>query len=155
MVPFAFVVEKLLIGLGQATETQPEAARGLIGQASMLTAVYWLTYPFAYIIKSVGIAGTTVQCAEQIGYPVADVVAKAVFSALIWSIARAKSDALEKGAMLAQSSGVYLACIFQCHSGDDSAEATTRVAGATTRKRSLRQSSRAAMTGLVCGRPSF
>ena len=101
MVPFAFVVEKLLIGLGQAAETQPEAARGLIGQASMLTAVYWLTYPFAYIIKSVGIAGTTVQCAEQIGYSVADVVGKAVFSVLIWSIARAKSDALEKGAMLA------------------------------------------------------
>jgi len=101
MVPFAFVVEKLLIGLGQATETQPEAARGLIGNARMLTAVSWLTYPFVYIIKSVGIAGATAQCAEQIGYSVADVVAKAVFGVLIWAIARAKSDAMEKGAMLA------------------------------------------------------
>merc|ERR1712124_243544 len=73
MVPFAFVVEKLLIGLGQATETQPEAARGLIGHARMLTAVSWLTYPFVYIIKNVGIAGATAQCAEQIGYSVADV----------------------------------------------------------------------------------
>merc|ERR1711920_1163047 len=99
MVPFAFVVEKLLVGLGQATETQPEAARGLIGQARMLTVVSWLTYPFVYIIKSVGIAGATAQCAEQIGYSVADVVAKAVFGVLIWSIAKAKSDALEKGAI--------------------------------------------------------
>merc|ERR1712232_972713 len=101
MVPFAFVVEKLLIGLGQATETQPEAARGLIGHARMLTAVSWLTYPFVYIVKNVGIAGATAQCAEQIGYSVADVVAKAVFGVLIWSIARAKSEAIEKGAMLA------------------------------------------------------
>jgi len=101
MVPFAFVVEKLLVGLGQATETQPEAARGLISQARMLTVVSWLTYPFVYIIKSVGIAGATAQCAEQIGYSVADVIAKAVFGVLIWRIAKAKSDALEKGAMLA------------------------------------------------------
>jgi len=101
MVPFAFVVEKLLIGLGQATETQPEAARGLIGHARMLTAVSWLTYPFVYIIKNVGIAGATAQCAEQIGYSCADVVAKAVFGVLVWSIARAKTEAIEKGAMLA------------------------------------------------------
>merc|ERR1712147_429017 len=84
MVPFAFVVEKLLIG-----------------HARMLTAVSWLTYPFVYIIKNVGIAGATAQCAEQIGYSVADVVAKAVFGVLIWSIARAKTEAIEKGAMLA------------------------------------------------------
>jgi bacteriorhodopsin len=67
----------------------------------MLTAVSWLTYPFVYIIKNVGIAGATAQCAEQIGYSVADVVAKAVFGVLIWSIARAKTEAIEKGAMLA------------------------------------------------------
>jgi bacteriorhodopsin len=98
MVPFAFVVEKLLIGLGEATESQPEEARGLIGKARILTAVSWLTYPFVYIIKSVGIAGATAQCAEQIGYSVADVVAKAVFGVLIWGIARAKSDVLEREA---------------------------------------------------------
>jgi bacteriorhodopsin len=101
MVPFAFVVEKLLIGLGQATETQPESARGLIGNARMLTVVSWLTYPFVYIIKNVGIGGATAQCAEQIGYSIADFVAKAVFGVLIWGIAKAKSEALEKGAMLA------------------------------------------------------
>merc|ERR1712028_285073 len=97
----ALVVEKLLIGLGQATETQSEAARGLIGQARMLTAVSWLTYPFVYLIKNVGITGATAQCLEQIGYSCADVVAKAVFGVLVWSIARAKTEAIEKGAMLA------------------------------------------------------
>jgi len=101
MVPFCFVVEKLLVGLGDATATQPEAARGLISQARMLTAVSWCTYPGVYIIKSVGISGATAQCAEQIGYSIADVLAKAVFGVMIWAIAQAKSEAIEKGAMLA------------------------------------------------------
>jgi len=95
MVPFCYVLFQLLSGLDAATQTQPEAARGLIGQARMLTAVSWLTYPFVYIIKMVGISGATAMAAEQIGYSVADVVAKAVFGVLIWAIAAAKSEALK------------------------------------------------------------
>ena len=101
IVPFRFVVEKLLVGLGEATATQPEAPRGLISQARMVTAVSRLTYPGVYIIKSVGIAGATAQCAEQIGFSIADVVAKAVFGVMIWAIASAKNEAIAKGAMLA------------------------------------------------------
>ena len=40
MIPFCFVVFQLLIGLGGATQSQPEVARGLTGQARMLTGVY-------------------------------------------------------------------------------------------------------------------
>ena len=40
-----------------------------------------------------GISGSTATAAEQIGYSVADVVAKAVFGVLIWAIADAKSQA--------------------------------------------------------------
>lgn len=101
MVPFCFVLFQLLVGLGAATATQPEAAKGLIGQARLLTAVSWLTYPGVYIVKMMGIGGAPAMCAEQIGYSIADVVAKAVFGVLIWAIAAAKSEALEKGAILA------------------------------------------------------
>jgi len=101
MLPFCFVVFQLLVGLSGATQTQPEAARGLIGQARMLTAVSWLTYPGVYIIKMVGIGGASATCAEQIGYSIADIVAKAVFGVLIWAIAAAKSEAMEKEAILA------------------------------------------------------
>merc|ERR1712071_236721 len=93
MLPFCFVLFQLLVGLGGATQTQPEAARGLIGQARMLTAVSWLTYPAVYIVKMSGISGATAMAAEQSGYSVADVVAKAVFGVLIWAIATAKSEA--------------------------------------------------------------
>ena len=69
----SFVVEKSLVGLGEASTTQQEAARGLIGQARMLTAISWCTYPGVYIIKSVGIAGATAQRAEQMGCSISDV----------------------------------------------------------------------------------
>merc|ERR1712146_879388 len=95
MIPFCFVVQQLLVGLEEATVTQPEAAKGLIHKARLLTAVSWLTYPGVYIVKMVGINGAVATAAEQIGYSVADVVAKAVFGVLIWAIAAAKSDAME------------------------------------------------------------
>merc|ERR1711988_1448162 len=69
MLPFCFVLFQLLIGLGAATQTQPEAARGLIGQARLLTAVSWLTYPGVYIVKMMGISGATATAAEQIATP--------------------------------------------------------------------------------------
>merc|ERR1711920_708678 len=93
MLPFCYVVFTLVVGLGAATHKQPEAARGLVVKARYLTVVSWLTYPGVYIIKMMGISGATATCAEQIGYSVADVVAKAVFGVLIWAIAAAKSQA--------------------------------------------------------------
>jgi len=100
MLPFCYVLYQLLVGLGEATQTQPEAARGLISQARLLTAVSWLTYPGVYIVKMMGISGSTATAAEQIGYSVADVVAKAVFGVLIWAIADAKSQAEGNKALL-------------------------------------------------------
>merc|ERR1711939_776437 len=92
MVPFCYVVQTLLVGLSEATSRQPEAAKGLIVQARYLTAISWCTYPGVYIIKMVGLSGAYATCAEQIGYSVSDVVAKAVFGVMIWAIAAAKSE---------------------------------------------------------------
>merc|ERR1712025_654474 len=78
MVPFCYVVFSLVVGLGEATSKQPDSVKGLVVSARYLTAVSWLTYPFVYIIKNVGLAGPVATTYEQIGYSVADVVAKAV-----------------------------------------------------------------------------
>merc|ERR1711990_329121 len=101
MVPFCYVVYTLLAGLSAATDKQPEAARGLIVKARYLTAISWLAYPGVYIIKMVGLSGAFATCAEQIGYSISDVVAKAVFGVMIWAIAAAKSqdEPLAKGQM--------------------------------------------------------
>merc|ERR1712019_99248 len=96
MVPFSYVVFTLVAGLNEATDKQPESARGLVVAARYATAISWLTYPFVYIIKSCGLAGSTATTYEQIGYSVADFVAKAVFGVLIWAIAANKSAEEEK-----------------------------------------------------------
>jgi len=102
MIPFAYVVFQLLVGLHAASDApQNESAKGLITAARFLTAVSWLTYPGVYIIKMVGVQGHTAGVMEQIGYSVADVVAKAVFGVLIWAIAAAKSEAEDNKALLA------------------------------------------------------
>merc|ERR1712187_670106 len=90
MVPFCYVVFSLVAGL--------EEAKGLVTAARYLTVVSWLTYPGVYLIKMAGISGALATAYEQIGYSIADVVAKAVFGVLIWAIAAAKTEA--KNALL-------------------------------------------------------
>jgi len=93
MCPFAFVVQTLVVGLGDATDApQNSSVKGLITKARYLTVISWLTYPGVYIIKMVGISGASASCYEQIGYSISDFVAKAVFGILIWAIASAKSE---------------------------------------------------------------
>ena len=56
MAPFAYVVITLVTGLILATRRQPSSAQRLETQARYLTAISWVTYPFVYFIKSVGIS---------------------------------------------------------------------------------------------------
>merc|ERR1712129_132223 len=96
MVPFCYVVMSLLVGLNDATSKQPESVRGLLVSARFLAAVAWLTYPFVYIVKNFGNSAEATTY-EQVGYSIADIVAKAVFGLLIWAIAAGKSVEEEKG----------------------------------------------------------
>ena len=98
MIPFCYVVLTLIVGLNDATSKQPSpAAASLVSAARYLTVVSWMTYPFVYIIKNVGLAGSTAIMYEQIGFSIADVMAKAVFGVLIWAIASEKSAVEESG----------------------------------------------------------
>ena len=76
------------------------AAASLVSAARYLTVVSWLTYPCVYIIENVGLAGSTAIMYEQIGYSIADVIAKAVVGVLIWAIASEKSAVEESGKLL-------------------------------------------------------
>jgi len=100
MIPFLYVVAELAVGLKEAAGYQAPSVASLTGYARWLTIISWLTYPFVYIIKMVGISGVTATAGEQIGYSIADVVAKAVFGVLIWAIAAEKSKLEEEGGLL-------------------------------------------------------
>merc|ERR1719379_2968389 len=96
MIPFIYVVAELAVGLKEAAGFQQPSVASLTGYARWLTIISWLTYPFVYIIKMIGISGVTATAGEQIGYSIADVVAKAVFGMLIWAIASEKSKIEEE-----------------------------------------------------------
>merc|ERR1712217_213522 len=68
MVPFSYVVITLVVGLTEATAKQPESVKGLVVAVRYLTVISWLTYPFVYIIKNLGLVGSVATTYEQFGY---------------------------------------------------------------------------------------
>merc|ERR1712039_601228 len=100
MVPFLYVVYTLVKGLEATTAQQADTVSPLVTSARYLTVFSWLTYPFVYIIKSVGLAGPLATTYEQIGYSCSDFISKAVFGVLIWAIAAEKSRLEEEGRLL-------------------------------------------------------
>merc|ERR1712078_124575 len=91
MIPFCIVVNSLMTGLEDATCKQAKDVQGTIRSARMLTIVSWLTYPFVYMVKCVGIEGHLAETIEQVDYSISDIIAKAVFGVMIWKIADTKS----------------------------------------------------------------
>jgi bacteriorhodopsin len=89
MIPFIYIVNDLVNGLGKSIDSQPESVKGLVGSARTLTIVAWSFYPIVFLFPMFGIGGFA---SIQVGYTVADVTAKAVFGILIYLIAARKSD---------------------------------------------------------------
>merc|ERR1712005_104427 len=100
MCPFMYVLYECYVGLAEATAKHAPSVAALIASARYLTAISWLTYPFVYMLKGIGLGGSDATAAEQIGYSCADVTAKAVFGIVIWRIAAAKTAVLEEQALL-------------------------------------------------------
>jgi bacteriorhodopsin len=103
-VPFLYILYVLWVELSKSLSTQPESVRSLVSIARTLIVVIWMFYPIAYAIRGdslpgaipgiipeksgLGVVGT------QIGYAIADMLAKAGFGLLIFFIARTKTEAL-------------------------------------------------------------
>ncbi len=93
MIPFAWIVYELFVGLGETIAKQPEDVRGLVNSARWLTVVSWSFYPVVFIFPMIGFTGGTAATAVEVGYTIADIVAKAVFGVVIYMIAVRKSAA--------------------------------------------------------------
>jgi len=105
MIPFLFVVFNLLVGLapkkakkGEKGDEDTNRLNSLIGSARYLTAFSWCTYPVIYCVKTFGVNSAQATAIEQVGYSLADFLAKAVFGVLIWAIASTKSEIEEAAA---------------------------------------------------------
>jgi len=93
MIPFLWIVYELFVGLSRSVAQQPESARGLVKTAIWITVLSWSFYPVVFFAGAVGLEGTTALTVVQVGYTVADLVAKAAFGVLIFLIAVRKSEA--------------------------------------------------------------
>lgn len=91
-IPFLYIVYELFVGLGAAIQRQPENARGLVNAARWMTFGSWGFYPIVYMIPYTSFSGSSVETAVQIGYTVADLVAKAGVGILVYMIAVRKSE---------------------------------------------------------------
>ena len=91
-IPFLYIVYELFVGLGAAIQRQPENARGMVNAARWMTFGSWGFYPIVYMIPYTSFSGSSVETAVQIGYTVADLVAKAGVGILVYMIAVRKSE---------------------------------------------------------------
>ena len=92
-IPFVYIVWELFKGLGTSIERQPESVRQLVKTARLVTFASWGFYPIVYMIPYTELGGATVETAVQIGYTIADIVAKAGVGIMIYVIAVRKSAA--------------------------------------------------------------
>ncbi len=99
MLPFLWIVYELFVGLSKSIADQPEDARGLVSTARWVVVLSWAFYPVVYFAGAVGIEGATASTIIQVGYTIADIVAKSVFGVLIYMIAVRKSGGLSDDAV--------------------------------------------------------
>ncbi len=93
MIPFLLIIYDLFVGLRESIATQPAAARGMVSAARWLTVISWCFYPVVFVFPMIGFSGGAASTAVQVGYTVADIVAKAMFGIFIYLIAVRKSEA--------------------------------------------------------------
>ncbi|MFN8686952.1 MAG: bacteriorhodopsin [Acidobacteriota bacterium] len=93
MIPFLVIVYQLVAGLASSVAAQPPEARGLVNSARYITLITWSFYPIVFVLPMLGISGPEATTAVQVGYTIADILAKAGFGLYIYAIAVAKSEA--------------------------------------------------------------
>jgi len=89
--PFLYILYVLFVELTKSLDRQPVAVRKLISNLRWLLLLAWGVYPIAYALPMLNISGADAWVGKQIGYSVADIVAKAIYGLIIFQIARIKS----------------------------------------------------------------
>lgn len=95
MIPFIYIVYQLVVGLKESISQQPDSVKKLINISIYLVIGSWLFYPIVYLFPLIGFEGGAALTAVEVGYTVADIVAKAVFGVFIFTIAMRKSQEIE------------------------------------------------------------
>ncbi|MCX6418994.1 MAG: bacteriorhodopsin-like [Actinobacteria bacterium] len=90
-IPFVFILYVLYVELGKSLDKQPPEVSASIGRLRILLIATWGVYPISYLMPVFGLDGANAFVGRQIGYTVADVLAKCLFGLTIYKIAKLKS----------------------------------------------------------------
>jgi len=92
-IPFIYIVYTLFVELGKSLENQPPRVQVLMRNLRLLLFGSWGFYPIAYLLPLLlgnGLSASGV-VAVQVGYSLADIIAKVGFGVLIYFIALEKT----------------------------------------------------------------
>jgi len=104
-IPFAYILYVLWVELSKSLVNQSAAVQTLVRNMRLLLLFSWGAYPIAYLLPMLGITGTAASVGVQLGYTIADVLAKPVFGLLVFAIAIAKTKIDQESSGLTEEVG--------------------------------------------------
>ncbi len=90
-IPFLFILYVLFVELTRSLDRQPPEVAASVRRLRLLLIATWGVYPISYLFPVFGLGGADAFVARQVGYSIADVLAKCLFGLVIYKIARMKS----------------------------------------------------------------
>jgi bacteriorhodopsin len=92
-IPFAYLVYTLWMEMGQSLRRQPEEVASTVSNARLTLVTTWMFYPIVFLFPILGLTSGMSESMRQIGYSLADVLAKPGYGLLILAVAVIKSKA--------------------------------------------------------------
>ncbi len=92
-IPFLYILWVLFVEIGKSLAGQSAKVQGLLKGARLLLIATWGVYPITFILamNDTGAPSFAAVVSREIGYSIADILAKCVFGLIIFTIARVKS----------------------------------------------------------------
>lgn len=91
MIPFAYILYVLFGELGRSLDRQSTTVKRFVDYLRYVLVATWSVYPLAYLAPQFIDDAATAEVLRQVGYSVADVLAKPLFGLLVVAIALSKS----------------------------------------------------------------
>lgn len=92
MIPFVYILVTLVGQMGAAAKRESARVAAPIRMAIVVLLVSWLVYPIAYLFPVFFEAGNEgAETVRQVGYSVADLIAKPLYGLFILAIAKART----------------------------------------------------------------
>ena len=91
-IPFVYILYVLWGELGAVMAKETPEVRDLLSNLRWILLASWGVYPIAYLIPFFNVDAASALVGRQVGYSIADVIAKPVYGLLIYAIIRIKTQ---------------------------------------------------------------